>query len=64
MPAIPEAQAAISALDGYELEGKKLSVNKAREREAGSRPPRSNGDRGGFGGSNGNRRDDRSRSRY
>lgn len=62
MPEGTEAQAAMDALDGFELEGKKLSVNKAREREAGSRP-RSNGDGGGFGG-NGMRRDDRMRSRY
>lgn len=64
MDAASEGKAAIDGLTGHDLEGKKLTVNEARPREAGSRPSRPNGDRGGFGGSNGHRRDDRSRSRF
>lgn len=33
MPSADEAQKAIEALDGYELGGRKLTVNKARERD-------------------------------
>lgn len=40
-----EAQAAISALDGFSMEGRALRVAEARER----------GDRGGFGGGGGRR---------
>lgn len=63
MEVASEAKSAIDALNGHELEGKKLTVNEARPREAGNRSSRPNGDRGGFGG-NGHRRDDRSRSRF
>lgn len=55
-----EAAAAISALNGKEINGRALTVNEARPREEGSRPPRSGGfggggGRGGFGGGGGNR---------
>jgi len=46
-----EAAAAISALNGKEINGRALTVNEARPREEGSRPPRS----GGFGGGGGGR---------
>ncbi len=42
-----EAQAAIEALDGVELDGRPLKVNEARERTPGG------GSRGGFGGGGG-----------
>lgn len=50
-----EAEAAISGLNGREINGRALTVNEARPREEGSRPPRSGGfggggGRGGFGG--------------
>lgn len=41
-------QKAIEALDGQELKGRKLTVNKAK-------PPRERSDRGGFGGGRGGR---------
>jgi RNA recognition motif-containing protein len=41
MPGADEASQAIAALNGRELDGRKLVVNEAREREA--RPARSNG---------------------
>jgi len=44
-----EAQAAIAALDGSELDGRNIKVNEAKERQ-----PRSGG--GGFGGGGGGRR--------
>ncbi|MCB0320242.1 MAG: RNA-binding protein [Bdellovibrionales bacterium] len=46
-----EADNAISNLDGYDLEGRNLRVNEARERkdDGGSRPPRLNGGGGGGG---------------
>jgi RNA recognition motif-containing protein len=43
-----EAEAAIAALDGTELEGRTLTVNKARPQE--SRPRSGRGDRGDRGG--------------
>lgn len=46
MGSADQAQAAIDALDGRELDGRNLTVNVARER-----PPRSGG--GGFGGGGG-----------
>jgi RNA recognition motif-containing protein len=46
-----EAEAAISGLNGREINGRALTVNEARPREEGSRPPRS----GGFGGGGGGR---------
>ena len=45
------AEAAIKALNGADLHGRKLTVNEARPRE--ERPPRSGGDRGGGGGGGG-----------
>jgi cold-inducible RNA-binding protein len=44
------AQAAISALNGKNLDGRDLTVNEAKPREAGG-----GGGRGGFGGGGGNR---------
>ena len=46
-----EAQAAVSALNGQEFEGRKLTVNEARPMEA--RAPRTGGNGGGYGGGNG-----------
>jgi cold-inducible RNA-binding protein len=48
MPNNEEAQAAMDALNNYDLEGHKLRVNEAREQERG--PRRSFGDGGGRGG--------------
>jgi RNA recognition motif-containing protein len=45
MPNSSEAQAAIDALNGHEIQGRTLTVNQAREREA--RRPRGGG--GGYG---------------
>lgn len=45
-----EAQAAISSLNGKELQGRTLTVNEARPREEGAR--RSGGNGGGGGGGN------------
>lgn len=45
-----EAQAAITALNGHEMDGRKLTVNEAKPRE-----PRSGGFGGGGGGSRGGR---------
>ena len=52
-----EAQAAISALNGKEIEGRTLAVNEARPKEGGGRGKGGFGgrDRGGFGGSGGRR---------
>ncbi len=50
MPNEGEANAAITALNGFDFQGRKLVVNQAREREAGGR-----GGRGGFGGGGGGR---------
>lgn len=47
-----EAAAAISALNGKEINGRALTVNEARPREEGSRPPRTGGG-GGYGGGGG-----------
>ena len=47
MPNDEEGQAAITALNGFDLDGRKLTVNEARPREA-----QSSG-RGGYGGSSG-----------
>lgn len=57
------AEAAIKALNGADLRGRKLTVNEARPRE--ERPPRSGGDRGGGdrGGGGGGYRGDRGRDR-
>ncbi|MFA7330220.1 MAG: RNA-binding protein [Candidatus Delongbacteria bacterium] len=46
-----EAQAAISALNGKEINGRALTVNEARPREEGARPRSGGG--GGFGGGGG-----------
>jgi len=52
-----DAQAAIQALDGAELEGRPLKVNEARERSTsgggGSRGGSGGGGRGGYGGGGG-----------
>ena len=48
-----EAQKAIEMFDKKEFEGRTLTVNEARPMEA--RPPRTGGDRGGYGGGNGRR---------
>ena len=48
-----EAQAAIAALNGKEMEGRSLTVNEARPREEGGGGQRSGGGRGGYGGSRG-----------
>ena len=45
-----EAQAAIAALNGKEVNGRALTVNEAKPRED---KPRSGGSRGGFGGGGG-----------
>ena len=45
-----EAQAAINALNGKEVNGRALTVNEAKPRED---KPRSGGSRGGFGGGGG-----------
>jgi RNA recognition motif-containing protein len=54
-----EAQAAITALNGKEVEGRSLTVNEARPRPQGSGGNRGGGgsrDRGGYGGGGGGRR--------
>lgn len=56
-----EAQAAITALNGQEVNGRALTVNEARPREersssGGSRGFGGGGSRGGYGGSSGGRR--------
>jgi len=48
-----EAAAAISALNGKEMNGRALTVNEARPREEGSRPRTGGG--GGYGGGGGGR---------
>jgi RNA recognition motif-containing protein len=55
MPVDSEAEAAINGLNGYELDGRALNVNEARDRDAGGR--------GGYGGGGGagNRSGGRSR---
>jgi RNA recognition motif-containing protein len=55
MTAADAATAAIAALNQHQLEGRPLTVNVARERTEGARPPRGGGDRrpprsGGFSG--------------
>jgi len=45
-----EAQAAIAALNGKDVEGRALTVNEARPRAEGGRGGRGNGGGGGFGG--------------
>ncbi len=52
MPEQQQAQQAITSLDGQELEGQRLRVNEARERDARPSRPRT----GGFGGGNGGSR--------
>ena len=53
MPNDQEAQAAIDALNGTEVEGRELTVNKARERS--ESPRRGGGGGGGGGGGRGGR---------
>ena len=50
-----EAQAAISALNGREVEGRALTVNEARPREEGGGGGRRGGGGGGYGGGGGGR---------
>ncbi len=50
MPDNNEAQAAISALDGREIDGRALKVNEARPKEEGGRGGSGGGYRGGGGG--------------
>jgi RNA recognition motif-containing protein len=45
-----EADAAIEALDGNDLEGRRLTVNEARPRTPGGGPRGGGGGRGGYGG--------------
>src|SRR5262245_28063276 len=51
-----EAQAAIAALSGKDMNGRALTVNEARPREAGGGRGGSGGGRGGYGGGGGGRR--------
>jgi RNA recognition motif-containing protein len=48
-----EAQAAIAAMHGKEIEGRSLTVNEARPREAGGGRGPGGGGRGGYGGGKG-----------
>lgn len=48
-----EAQAAISALNGKEIEGRALTVNEARPKTEGGRGGGGGGGRGGYGGGGG-----------
>ena len=50
-----EAQAAIAALNGKEMEGRKLTVNEAKPKTEGGGRGGSGGGRGGFGGGGGRR---------
>lgn len=50
MPNEEEARAAISALNGFDLQGRKLTVNEARPREQGSSGGRRGYSRGGSSG--------------
>lgn len=47
-----DAQAAVSAMDGQQLDGRTIAVNLAREREGGGGGGGRGGDRGGFRGGN------------
>jgi RNA recognition motif-containing protein len=49
-----EAQAAVAAMNGYELDGRPLTVNEARPKEGGG-GGRGGGGRGGYGGGGGGR---------
>jgi RNA recognition motif-containing protein len=51
MPNADEANAAMSALNGQDFQGRSLNINEAREREGGG----GGGGRGGFGGGGGGR---------
>ncbi|HVS35922.1 MAG TPA: RNA-binding protein [Gemmataceae bacterium] len=48
-----EAQAAITAMNGAEVEGRPLTVNEARPKPEGGRGPGGGGGRGGYGGGRG-----------
>jgi RNA recognition motif-containing protein len=50
-----EAQAAIAALNGKEVEGRALTVNEARPKPEGGRGGGGGGGRGGYGGGGGRR---------
>src|ERR1700741_5105152 len=56
-----EAEAAISALNGTDLQGRRMNVNEARPRPEGGRREGGGGGRGGFGGGGGGRRPQRRR---
>ena len=59
-----EAQKAIAALNGKEMDGRALTVNVARPREERPAGGGGGGRRGGFAGHGGGRDRDRSRDRY
>jgi RNA recognition motif-containing protein len=59
MSTAQEAQAAIAALNGTQLDGRSLTVNEAKPQE-----PRSGGGGGRFGGGGGGRGGDRGRGRF
>lgn len=50
-----EAQAAIEAMDGADLDGRNLKVNEAQERQTGGGRGGGGGGRGGYGGGGGGR---------
>jgi RNA recognition motif-containing protein len=50
-----EAQAAITGLNGHEMEGRALTVNEARPKTEGGRGGGGGGGRGGYGGGGGGR---------
>ncbi|MCB9794308.1 MAG: RNA-binding protein [Alphaproteobacteria bacterium] len=50
-----EAAAAVEAMDGQELDGRRIRVNEAQERSGGGGGGGRGGDRGGWGGGGGDR---------
>ncbi len=57
MPSEEEGKAAITALNGTQLDGRTLTVNQARPQEARTGGGGGGGGRGGFGGGRGGRHD-------
>lgn len=53
MSSAEEAQAAMAALNGYQQDGRAITVNEARPKEAGGRHGGGRGGRGGYGGGRG-----------
>jgi RNA recognition motif-containing protein len=53
MPNLAEAQAAISALNGSQLQGRTLNVNESKPREGRGQGSSQGGSRGGYAGSRG-----------